>query len=250
MANQITLKTAVPLLATWGSDDRIQAASSNPMADPTPKKHLQLQAIRWSTAIAIDRDFEELLQYIAPSDKNLSCHSSRVLALLIRVCVEIESCFKSILSNNNVSESKQKNICYFSVVENSHSLSRFKTRIHGWREDDIFFTPFEEWDNNSCKSPKWYQAYSKVKHNALDARKYATFGNLCLAISGLHVLLVSQFGRNGWGPSRGGIPWYSAPEYECSVGATIEVRFPLKSECKVIYDLPRVWNYDIAPFEY
>jgi hypothetical protein len=250
MCTQLNLSKAVPLLASWGWDERVLAPTSNPNWGAGSERFIQLQNLRYATAYAIDRDFQSLLEFVAPSCENTGCFSPRILALLIRVCVEVESCFKSILSENEVASSKQRNINDFSVTENSHSLSKFRTKIHGWHEVDHFFSPFDGWSDLSDHSPTWYQAYGKAKHNVLEARQYATFGNLCDALSGLHVLLVGQFGLSGWGPSRGGLPFHYAPEYECVIGNTVEVRFPEKQNCRVVYELPRAWTYDTEMFEY
>lgn len=251
MDKQIIKKTAVPLLASWGWNDHIQAPSTK-----TSEEHKALQNLRWETATAIDRDFREILQFVAPSCENFGCHSARIVMLLVRVCIEIESCFKSVLSENGVSRRRQNNIKDFAVVERSHTLSRYAVKIHGWRQPSFTFHPFKSWESVSgagettLSSPSWYCAYGKVKHNILEADGYGTFENLCLAISGLHVLLLSQFGRDDWGPNRGSVSFYHAPEYECVVGDVVEVRFPPKDECHVVYDLPRTEDYQTESFNY
>jgi len=251
MGQQVATKTAIPLLASWGWDDRIQAPTSKVI-----ENHKTLQNLRWEAATTIDREFKDVLQFVAPSCDNFHCHSSRIAMLFIRTCVEIESCFKSILSENHVSKNRQKNISDFSRVELSHSLSRFSARIHGWHQPSFTFLPFQDWTSavnladGKAPSPSWYKAYGKVKHNILETHKYGTFENLCHAIAGLHALLVSQFGHDGWGPNRGSIGFYHAPEYECVVGDVVEVRFPPREECRIIYDLPKTWDFQIEPFNY
>ncbi|QEW19238.1 hypothetical protein LA6_001421 [Marinibacterium anthonyi] len=249
---QVTLTASVPLLASWGWDDRVITPSTHPQRRRVDL--MMLQSRRWQTASAIERDFQELLQFVSPSCQNFPCHSPRISALLVRTCMEVESCFKSILSENDVSKKRQKSIEDFRVVEKSHSLSRYSVKIHGWHQGSKVFRPFQAWGaERSCDPPLgklvWYSAYGSLKHNVLDEVEYGTFENLCCSICGLHALLVSQFGFTGWGP-QGVLGFYSAPEYECAVGSTVEVRFPRPEECNVVYDLPKTWSYPIESFEY
>ncbi len=48
----------------------------------------------------IQRDLEELFDYIEPSQESLATYSYRIHALLMRACFEIEANFKAILSEN------------------------------------------------------------------------------------------------------------------------------------------------------
>lgn len=254
MNSQIVKITAVPLLTSWAGNDRVFAPSTH--RERKLDDYIKLQELRWEAAKVIDSEFSELLQFVSPSKGNFKSHSPRISMLFIKVCVEIESCFKSILSKNSVSNNRQKNIGHFSMVEQSHSLSKFSVRIHGWHQQDQVFRPFEAWacepksSDMSVPSLPWYSAYGSLKHNILETEKYGTFENLCYAICGLHALLVSQFGLNGWGPNRGSIGWHHAPEFECVIGDVVEVRFPKKDECRVVYDLPRTWEYEVKAFDY
>ena len=249
MADQISSNESIPLLASWGWGDRVMCPSWY-----IDDRHKQMQNLRWRSAIAIERDFAQLLEFVGPSNANLRCSSSRILALLVRTCIEIESCFKSILDENGVSKSKQKRISEFRSVEKSHSLSQFNAKIHGWHPSEKVFTPFERWSNlndiNPGDAPNWHRDYGKVKHNVLELERYATFDNLCQAICAFHILLISQFGFDNWGPSRGSVGFHNAPEYQCAVGDIVEIRFPNKVECRVIFDLPRNWEYSSRNFDY
>jgi len=253
MIKQIQLQKAVPLLASYGWDDKFFAPSTHPESKHSSVQHKRLQSRRWEVVNAIDKDFSELMQFVSPSEDNLSCHSSRISALLVRVCIELESCFKSVLAENaSLQNSNRTNIRDYEAIERSHSLSSYSFRIHGWWQEDKVFNPFSEWrsPDASQQSLPWYTAYGRTKHNILDANKYATFEILCLALGGLHIALVSQFGTNFWGPNRSGASWAYDPEFECVIGDNIEVRLPPKIECRVVYDLPRSWDYRIGKYDY
>jgi hypothetical protein len=46
--------------------------------------------------LLLQKDIKELFEYVEPSDKNLDCHSYRVHALLMRLCIEVEANFRAI----------------------------------------------------------------------------------------------------------------------------------------------------------
>jgi len=54
--------------------------------------------------LLILKDFQELFYYVEPADKNLSCYSYRIHALLLRACVEVEANCKAILKENGYSK--------------------------------------------------------------------------------------------------------------------------------------------------
>lgn len=50
--------------------------------------------------LIILKDFQNLLDYIEPADKNLSTYSFRIHELLLRVCIEIEANCVAVLAEN------------------------------------------------------------------------------------------------------------------------------------------------------
>lgn len=58
------------------------------------------------------------------------------------------------------------------------------------------FKPFSTWcTSNPTKSLPWYDAYNSVKHNRSDNIKNANLEHLLDAISAIHILLESQYGK-------------------------------------------------------
>lgn len=255
MEEQITLGKPAPLLTSWTEDGGSFATGSY----YTREKYRELQNRRFATAMSIDRDFASILEYVSPSNNNIECHSPRITALLIRVVIEVESCLRAILIENcELGPKKQPNMRTLSKVELSHSLSRYSARIFGWEERQRLFVPFLNWHcykfewskNNEKVNPLWYDAYNTAKHDVLSAGKVATFFNLCNAMSGLHILLVSQFGRSNWGPQRDGISWNGQPEYSCHIGNIVEVKCPSKDRCRVVYGKQATKSKDTECFKY
>ena len=50
--------------------------------------------------LLLQKDLEELFDYVEPSDQNLNCYSYRTHELLLRACVEVEANCKAILLEN------------------------------------------------------------------------------------------------------------------------------------------------------
>jgi hypothetical protein len=58
--------------------------------------------------LLIQKDLQELFDYVEPSDINLPCYSFRIHALLLRACVEVEANCKAILRENGYATKEGK----------------------------------------------------------------------------------------------------------------------------------------------
>jgi hypothetical protein len=157
--------------------------------------------------LLIQNDLQRLFEFIEPSDTNLNTYSYRVHELFMRTCIEIEANFKAILKENifnptdssgNPRPEKKWNIHDYRKVNKTHHLSTYKVHVPIWDGNNSVFAPFNEWATASELS--WYQAYNKSKHDRHVQFKEANFRNLVTSISGLLVLLSSQFGTEDFAP--------------------------------------------------
>lgn len=145
--------------------------------------------------ILIQKDLVNLFDFIEPADRNLRTYSFRIHELLVRSCIEVEANFKAILTANDYKRTGSWNMtCDYLKVEESHYLSDYKVIIPSWHGEKSTLQPFKSF--NSQKSPKWYQAYNYTKHDRHNQFESANFENLLGAVSGLLVLLSSQFYNN------------------------------------------------------
>ncbi|HBD9320672.1 hypothetical protein SC438_12455 [Legionella pneumophila] len=178
--------------------------------------------------LLIQKDLQELFDYIEPADKNLKCYSFRVHALLMRTCIETEANFKAVLNENGY-ENDKMDIDDYKKLEKTHKLSAYKVRLPHWIGQKSVRTPFSSWAKPEKYSPAWYQAYNKTKHNRHTEFHHATFENLIDSVCGLLVLLSSQFHTeefssaepaiafSGYGPKDG---------MESAIGGYFRVKFP------------------------
>ena len=200
--------------------------------------------------LIIQKDLQELIEFIEPSDINLKTYSFRIHQLLIRACIEIEANFKAILRENIYNPLYQSgkkcgkprlesewNIKDYQIVNKTHHLDSYKVGIPIWNEREKIFRPFESWKNDEPLI--WYQAYNKSKHDRMDHFADANFENLLMAISGLFVLLSSQFKTESFSPGTPSLSvgrGYSYYDGEFGIGDFFTIYFPNDWDDEEKYD--------------
>ncbi|MCO7246915.1 hypothetical protein [Halomonas sp. Mc5H-6] len=182
--------------------------------------------------LLIQQDMLDLFSYVEPSDRNLDTYSHRIQQLLMRTCVEIEANFTAIFLDNEFSVSGRNfTINDYKLINKSHRLSSFETRVPGWIGDHGIRQPFASWAEEQPLS--WYRAYNKSKHNRHENFHLATFDSLIDAFCALNILLSAQFMDEEYGPGGKSIG-LSGSDYfyegddgmEPSIGDILRVRFP------------------------
>jgi hypothetical protein len=157
--------------------------------------------------LLIQSDLQTLFEFIEPADANLGTFSYRIHELLMRACIEVEANFKAILKENifnpkdkagKTRPEKDWNIHDYRRVNSTHHLSSYKAHIPIWDGTKSVFEPFKEWA--VAPSLPWYQAYNKSKHDRRNEFNEANLGNLLNSVTGLLILLSSQFGNEDFAP--------------------------------------------------
>ncbi|MFN7835396.1 MAG: hypothetical protein ACK5NY_06375 [Burkholderiaceae bacterium] len=193
----------------------------------------------------IQSDLIKLFEFIEPSDINFNTYSYRTHELFMRTCIEIEANFKAILKENIFNPSDHKgnpkseklwNLTDYKKINKTHHLSSYKVIFPIWGGSDSTFTPFKEWENGNSLS--WYQAYNKSKHDRHGNFKQANFKNLLTAVSGLVVILSSQFRTEDFSPgetlmSLGSNSYFTT---EPAIGGFFHIEFPKDWTDDEIYD--------------
>jgi hypothetical protein len=198
--------------------------------------------------LLIQKDMLDLFQYIEQSDSNLKTNSFRIYELLVRICIEIETNFKAILKEN-IFEPKYKNgkkngqlrkedvwnINDYNKINLTHHLDAYKVKYPIWRGKEETRVPFANWKDG--KSPEWYQAYNKVKHDRNNNFEEASFKNLIDAFAGLFILLSSQFKNEDF--TTGTDTYTSGGSYydgQFGIGNYLIVEFPNDWEKDELYE--------------
>lgn len=181
--------------------------------------------------LLLQKDLQELFDYIEPSDRNIECHSFRVHELLLRACVEVEANCKGILAENGyVRRNGDLNMRDYRKLEASHQLSGYAVRVPTWHGAQGTRRPFANWADQAADQPlPWYRAYNATKHDRAERFSEATVEHMLDAVCGVVALLSAQFitedfsnsdvllavggGRDGMETAIGGYFRVSFPEW-------------------------------------
>ena len=137
-------------------------------------------------------DLKEIFEFIEPSATNYSAFSHRNYEILLRACTEVESLCKQIFTANG---QNADNIIQFSDLDGAMKLSSYIVKSYGFLYPE--FSPFDSFFSSTPRqdrSPSWYKAYNKVKHNRQDNFSFASLNNAIEAVGGVYVLLVAMYG--------------------------------------------------------
>jgi hypothetical protein len=189
--------------------------------------------------LLIQKDVLELFDYIEPSCANLATHSHRIHELLLRTCVEIEANCTAVLRENGYVRNGNWNMGDYKKLEQSHYLSQYEVKVPNWLGSAGVRAPFSSWAASG--SLAWYAAYNETKHDRHLNFTKANFENLIDAVTGLSVLLASQFLDNDFSPAGMVLsvnPGGPSDGLEPSIGGFFRLKFPV--------NVPDIEKYDFA----
>lgn len=186
--------------------------------------------------LLIQSDLQRLFEFVEPSDRNFDTYSYRIHELFMRTCIEIEANFKAILKENIYNPKdrngdpvpeKRWNIHNYRKVNTTHHLSAYKVHVPIWDGTQSVFHPYAQWVATTGVVP-WYQAYNKSKHDRRIEFREANFRNLLNSVTGLLVLLSSQFGTQDFAPGNTllGVSTDSYYSTEPALGGFFHIEFP------------------------
>jgi len=128
--------------------------------------------------------FQEVLLYVEPAINCLDTYSHKLRELLILACTEFECALKNYNLGNN-----ERTIDYVKILELTN-LRKYKIELAGYSEKFIS-RPFEKWDvTGPTKTLAWYDAYTQIKHNGLNAFNLATLRN-CIEAVAANIIMFS-----------------------------------------------------------
>jgi hypothetical protein len=185
--------------------------------------------------LLIQSDLQRLFEFIEPADLNLDAFSFRIHELFMRSCIEVEANFKAILKENIFNPigrsgsprlEKNWNIHDYKKVNVTHHLATYKAHIPIWDGSASIFEPFKEWAAGQGLS--WYQAYNNSKHDRRNKFKEANLRNLLNVVTGLLILLSSQFGVEDFSPGSRSLAVNTDSYYSTTpaMGGFFHIEFP------------------------
>lgn len=197
--------------------------------------------------LLIQSDLQRLFEYIEPADQNLQTYSYRIHELFMRCCIEVEANFKAILKENTFNPVDKNNdprpenfwkISDYKRINKSHHLSSYKIHIPIWSGGSKQIEPFTDWNIPNNDTLSWYTAYNQSKHDRQNQFPQANFENLLNAVSGLLVVLSSQFGTQSFSPGSQGLGFRTDSYYltEPALGGFFHIEFPNDWQPHEMYD--------------
>ncbi|WP_456020856.1 hypothetical protein [Pseudomonas protegens] len=144
----------------------------------------------------IQYSLDGLFNYIEPSANNLGVYGHKIRELLILACTEVECLLVKTLVDNGYEQKDRYSTNDYVRCKDILGLDKFEVTLVQYPSVKVF-KPFYNWNAESpTKSLPWYNAYNAVKHNRSDNIKDANLEHLLDAISAIHVLLESQYGKD------------------------------------------------------
>lgn len=174
--------------------------------------------------LLLQKDLQDLFEYVEPSDQNLQCYSFRIHELLLRACVEVEANCKAILKENGYRKGGNWTMSDYKKINVSHRLSSFQVQLPVWHGKKKIRKPFEMWAVDGRLS--WYQAYNETKHDRHIGFAKATLDHLIDAVCGVATMLCAQFSTVQYDDLVTRIPHRGPGEFREIIGRYFTVRFP------------------------
>lgn len=177
--------------------------------------------------LLIQKDLQKIFEYIEPSNESIHAYSYRIHELLMRTCIEIEANFKAILYENNFNTNQKKlNIDIYKKIDTTHHLSSYGVMLPIWNGETRIWKPFEAWKANDPLD--WYQNYNASKHDRHENFKRANLETLIMSVSGLLVLISSQFRTEDFsaGSDMVAVSGYDYYDMEPAIGSFFRIKFP------------------------
>lgn len=158
----------------------------------------------WSAYKSIEADMMRVIEHIPLETRQYNVYSFKLTDIIIRSCSHIDSLFKDILRNQDLSDhpnqqkvtkakeklAKDKMLKitdYIEIFAEYLILAPIEAFI---RRNYDQIKPFKEFKNPNLddKIPTWWKAYNKLKHDFYSEVEKGTLENALLSLSALFVL--------------------------------------------------------------
>ena len=173
----------------------------------------------------LERDLNELFDYIEPCEENSETYSHRTYAQLGRAAMEVEG----LLSIGF--RAAGENECRLSMkdyrrLNGVYRLSEYSIRVPVWDGHGAQFRPFERFTADEDPRPVWWDCYNFAKHNRVEKFHEATLSAAVQATGGALVCLFAQIAGLAFGASTDSLSQYSSSEGWIQGESLFEIRPP------------------------
>jgi hypothetical protein len=146
----------------------------------------------------LGNDLMRIFAFVEPNKANKDCFGHEIYQLLLRVCTEFESVCKLAKTRlKHTGKPENWNIKKYAelndVVIGRGTLSEYKFSFIEFDSDEVIqpLQPFENSDEK-LKSPLFYKAYNKVKHDRKSNFSEASLWNLLNSYAALTAVMYWQ----------------------------------------------------------
>jgi len=153
----------------------------------------------WSVYKNLEKEALELSNQVHFDDQQLSIYSVKILELLIRCSIEIESISKDLFFKLGGSMPPDGDLYFdthcLQLLEENRLLSRktvilSATNFYFQEESNKILTPLYKANKRGTSGSCWKQAYQAVKHDRVSSIKKGNIKNLIAALSALFILNI------------------------------------------------------------
>lgn len=141
----------------------------------------------WDYFQALEEDVLGLTRFIHFAPENLEVYSIELARLLMASTQEVDVLLKKICAGNGDKSENEKGYRNF-FRKGQKPYDRFPTIIISIHRYGLTFQPFGAWAND--KTPEWWTANNKVKHERHTLFSRASLSNVLQSLSGLLIANV------------------------------------------------------------
>jgi hypothetical protein len=145
--------------------------------------------IHWNYFIALESDIERLSRYVEFTTENFDTFSIEIAHLLLAASSEVDVVAQQLCRRLD-SSANAENIEQYRNVIKTH-IPFIGTSIVTIPRYGLELMPWSNWQSD--KTPDWWRAYNKVKHERNTHFKKANLKNVLNAMSGLLLLIVHYY---------------------------------------------------------
>lgn len=145
--------------------------------------------LHWNYFLALDADTAKMSRFVEFSKDNYRTYSLELARLLMAAAAEVDVVAKIACLKVNPSSRAEKIGQYYSILTTAHlKLRKYPIQV---KRFGLMLKPSSSW--SATKSPLWWTAYNKTKHQRNTHFQDSNLKNALNAVAGLYVMLLYAF---------------------------------------------------------
>lgn len=147
--------------------------------------------LHWNYFLALESDVERLSRFVEFTTHNFATYSIQIAHLLLAACSEVDVVAQQLCQRlDNASEADNINK-YREVIR--PMIPQLELQIVTVPRHGLELTPWKNWQND--RTPNWWSAYNKVKHQRSSNFEKANLENTLNAMAGLFLMMLHFYHR-------------------------------------------------------